>query len=348
MTSSGDGYDEENRMNAVRSVERGVDEVRQAYARLVLNLERVRAVTVGSTHPLPARALRHWTAALELADRTQQWLTGGVAELREGPGAPPAAVDDVLTALVRATDGVRASAANLLQLRQRLDTATASAPAGALTRLRGGAGALDELTARMQQGCAALSAYTNGVAGLDARPGRTARAVALAQASWHPPDSVGVGAKLAGLLVGAAGRRPHDPPVPAHLRVPAVRRAARRAVRTGSAGPPPTIDAGLLDHCLRTLLTLTSGNPIRYADRVERYRRARVLGYYADALAAALVVAVDRRLALGRDAATIRGSPAGCTPATTAGPGTFRRRSAAGCCGLRSAPRPSRRPVPSG
>ncbi|MDG4832307.1 hypothetical protein O7627_23785 [Solwaraspora sp. WMMD1047] len=308
MTLIGDDCDEGDRTDAVRSLERGVDEVRQAYARLVLNLERARAVTDGSKNPLPARALRHWTAALELAERTQRWLSGGVAELRRGPDGPPGAIDDVLTALVRATDGVRASAANLIQLRHRLDTATTGAPTGAPTRLRGGAGALDELTARMQQGCAALSAYTNVVSGLDVRAGRTARAVALAQASWHPPDCVGVGAKLAGRLVGAAGRRPHDPPVPAHLRVPAVRRAAWRTVLgIGSASRlPPTTDAGFLHHSLRTLLTLTSGNPIRYAARVERYRRAGVLGYYADALAAALVVAVDRRLAPGRDAATVR------------------------------------------
>lgn len=298
------------------SVEQGVDELRQAYARLVLNISRARAVTAGSRHPLPARALRHWTAALELADRAQRRLTGGVAELRRVPGvAPIGSIEDVAAALDEAADGVRASTAGLIELRQRIDTSTAGEPGeglpgAALAEFQRGAGALDELTARMQQGSAALSAYANGVSGVEPNPGRTTRVVALAQACWHPPDCVGMGALLAGRLVDAAGHRPHDPPVPAHLRVPRWRRVAWRAGRGfwASGGLRlfrPPIGAAFFDDCLRTMLLLSQGNHIWYADRLDLYRCAQVLDSYADALAAAVVVAVDRRLVPGRDGRTV-------------------------------------------
>ncbi|MDG4789559.1 hypothetical protein O7626_27165 [Micromonospora sp. WMMD1102] len=283
----------------------------------MLNLSRARAATAGSTHPLPARALRHWTAALELADRAQRWLSGGVAELRRLPGAAPiGCLEDVVTALGAATDGVRVSIVGLIELRQRIDTCTAepthaALPVTALADLRQGAGVIDELTARMQQGSAALSTYAIAVSGVDPTPGRTARTVALAQATWYPPDSVGFGARLAGRLVGAAGRRPHDPPAPEHLRVPSWRRVAWHAGRgfRASGGVRllrPCTDAAFFDDCLRSMLLLTQGNPIWYADRLDLYRRAQVLDGYADALAAAVVVAVDRRLIPGRDRRTVR------------------------------------------
>ncbi|MEQ4301363.1 hypothetical protein ABNF97_08230 [Plantactinospora sp. B6F1] len=323
MTSIGDVHEDEAEQRAravreaARSVEYGIEELRQAYSRLVLNLSRARAVTAGSTHPLPARALRHWTAALELTDRAQQWLACGATELRQMPRAVPTGLaKEVVTALGAAADGVRVSTAGLIELRQRIDTCTAEPTRGALsaaalTDLRRGAGVLDELTARMQQGSVALSGYAIRVSGLDPKPDRTARAVALAQATWYPPDSVGLGARLAGRLVGAAGHRPHDPPVPAHLRVPLRRRIAWHAGRGywASGGLRlfrPHTDAAFFDDCLRSMLLLTQGNPIWYADRLDLYRRAQVLDGYADALAAAVVVAVDRRLTPGRDRRTVR------------------------------------------
>lgn len=302
--------------DAAWAVEHGIDELRQAYARLVLNLNRARAITDGSRHRLPARALRRWATALELADQARQRLADGVAELRQVPGVSPiGGAQDIATALVNAADEVRASTAGLIELGSRIDPTAGVLgdvlPEAALARFREGAGALDELTARMQQGCAALGAYADGVSGVDLTPGRTARAAVLAQASWYPTDSVGVGAALAGRLVDQTARRPPELPTPAHLRVPAWRRVAWRATRGfwasgGSRLLRPRTNAAFFDDCLRALLLLATGNTIWYADRVDLFRRAGALDGYADALAAAVVVAVDRRLTRGRDGVTVR------------------------------------------
>ncbi|MEQ4302183.1 hypothetical protein ABNF97_12455 [Plantactinospora sp. B6F1] len=295
-------------------VERGIDELRQAYAGLVLSLGRARAVTTGSRHPLPARALRRWDAALEQAGQVQRQLSGGVGELCRLSGVGPVGgVGEAVAALRRAADEVCASTASLVELRARIAATTAmesgeALPAAALTRLRTGAGELEELTARMQQGCVALSAYTDGVSGVDLMPGRTARAGALARVSWHPPDGVGVGAELAGRLVAAGGRRARPRRHTCGCRCGAGRPGARRA----ASGPPagrgwpartPTAPSSL---CLRAVLLLTRGNTIWYADRLDLFRRAGALDGYVDALAAAVVVAVDRRLTRVGDGATVR------------------------------------------
>lgn len=326
MTSLGNTHQHEEERgsaawDAARTVRHGIDELRQAYAVLMLNLNRAKAVTAGSRHVLPARALRHWTAALGLAERTERCLIDGIAELHRVPtGTSLFSAGDVIAALQRTVDEVRASTASLNELRHRLDDVAAEAvrnapgeapPPAERSSWRESIGALDELTARMQQGSAALATYANGIFGVDPLPGRTARALALAQAAWHPPDSVALGAELAGKLVDRAGYRPQDPPVPAHLRVPFRRRAAWHSGRGfwASGGLRlfrPNTDVAFFDDCLRATLLLVRGNTIWYADRLNLFRRAHVLDGYADALAAAVVVAVDRRLVPGRDDATVR------------------------------------------
>lgn len=319
-----DKYEDEQRRRARLawdvgwSLEQGVDELRLAYARLALNLSRVRALVAGSQHPLPARALRRWNSALTLANHAERSLIAGVDVLRQLPGIETTtSITDMTTALGEAIDGVRASVTGLIELRDRIDTATTGEsgevlPAAALSRFREGAGVIDELTARIQQGCAALAAYTDGVAGMDPMPGRTTRAKALAQATWYRPDGVAIGAKLAARFVAEAARRPQQQPVPAHLRRPAwYRRAAWRSWRglrafDGSWLFGTRTDTAFLDNCLRALLLLACGNATWYAHRLDRFHRAGRLSGYAEALAAAVVVAVDRRLTWGRDSETVR------------------------------------------
>lgn len=84
MTAIGKAHQDEEEQgraawHAAWAVGHGIDELRQAYAGLVLNLYWARAATAGSRHALPARALRHWGEALKLAGQTERFLAGGIA-----------------------------------------------------------------------------------------------------------------------------------------------------------------------------------------------------------------------------------------------------------------------------
>nr|MDT0661564.1 hypothetical protein [Micromonospora sp. DSM 115978] len=287
-------------------VEHSIDELREVYAQLALAVERVRAGTVGSAHPLPARALATWGEALTLTGPARQHLTGGVGELRELPGiAPLGSTGDLVTSLTSAADLVRRTTASVVRVRERVAAAAdtlAGDPATttAVDWWRQAVGVLDELTGRVQLGVAALSAYTDGILGVDPRAARGRRMLGLLTRSRYPADSVGAGAELAGTLVRrAAGRRDHDRP--AHLRVPFRRLAWWHAWRGyGPATGWRLVAGGRRDdpfypHCLDTLRTLSQGNPFWYADRVALLRHGDAMSGYADALAAAVVLAVERR-----------------------------------------------------
>ena len=306
---------------AALSVEQGIDELREAYARVALALDRARAATAGSAHPLPARALHGWADALELTGQAQAWLGAGVGELRRVPGVRPiGTAGDLVTALNRTIHGAGRTSIRLIQVRAQIDSATeqlekasnSTDPAigAALERWRRGIGVLDELTARVQHGTAALSAYANGVAGVDPLTPRRQRVADLLVRTRRPAECVGTGAELAGWLLDRAGYRQHDPQA-AHLQVPFARRANWRSWRgfwaSGSRRAGPWTDAAFYGDCLVTILKLCEGNTYWYADRIALLRRAKVMEGYADALTAAVVLAVERRFTPTRPAATVRG-----------------------------------------
>ncbi|MDG4829482.1 hypothetical protein O7627_09225 [Solwaraspora sp. WMMD1047] len=291
-------------------VEHSIDELREAYAQLGLAVERVRAIAAGSTHPLPARALATWGDALALTGPAGNHLAGGIDELRALPGiAPLTSMGDLVAALTTVADQVRRTTTGVVRVRERVEAATATltgepgpAVRAALGRWRLAIGVLDEVIGRVQLGVVALSAYADGIVGVDPQPARGRRVLAVLARSRHPGASVGDGAELAGALVRRAAERVAGDRAP-HLRVPWRRRVGwllRRGY--GPAVGWRLLGGGRRDrtfyaHCLDALQNLSKGNTFRYADRIGLLRHGEALCGYADALAAATVLAVERRFA---------------------------------------------------
>jgi hypothetical protein len=310
--------------DAAWAVGHAVDELREAYFVVAAATDRAGTVTAGSRHPLPARADRCWVEALALADQAERALSAGIGELRRVPGVwPLGTTGDVAAVVTTAHASVDGVARQVGQLRKQIEQArlhlldaaqgepavTAAAAQWELAVVR-----LDRLMVRLNHGAAALSAYAVGLSVVDPGPERALRLAGLLPRTRPPAGEILAGAVAAGRLVFEIYPDRYPLPVPAARKtswahrllsaalrpdwLPAIRRAVRRTDRAERGAPT-------LATCARAVRLLARADLIGYQRCLNLLDRQAAVDTYAGFLAAAFLLAVERRFRPGRDESSV-------------------------------------------
>ncbi|MGW0435327.1 hypothetical protein ACWDV4_22655 [Micromonospora sp. NPDC003197] len=306
--------------DAAWSASHAVDELREAYFVMGAAVDRLARAAAGSSHPLPTRATRCWGDALALTNDVIKALTAGIGRVLQVPEvSSPGSTGDVVDAVDAAQASMRGVANALAGLRDRVDRTRAHLLVSGIDtpnihaadqQWQVAADRLDTLLARLQVGGAAATAYTEGLSGVDlAQRGqiRLARLVPLVRGS---ADTVLAGALTAGRLIAMAQFDQRTCPAPV-TRLPVWRQRLtwfadnqgwRAAVRRSNHLNQDGVD-GLA--CAKTLFRLCEGDIRGYRRWLDLLVRRKRSHRYAEFLAAAFVLAVDRRFPARRDPATL-------------------------------------------
>jgi hypothetical protein len=272
--------------------------LRETHSSLADALDQVRGILLGSRNPLPDSAVERWVSGLALTTQVATLVDGIAADTHRAAG--PSVLDDVVLPLREALARVGRCSATIRRLRRVAELAerrlrrtgdnelvlrSAAARWGVAARR------LDRLAGRLAVGERALDAYLGVLTNEpDQRSVRQARLARLAPTLRQPASEEAVDAARVSRLVALA-----EPS-----------QATRRRRVWGRGNRGAAMNAGLwlcaaTDSHAATLRALLRGDARGYDRRI---RRLNTPGW-ADFLAAAFVVAVDRRFRPGQDPASV-------------------------------------------
>jgi hypothetical protein len=299
-----------NRESAVGHV---VDDLREGYFVLAAVLDQVAAITAGSRHPLLARSRRRRHDARVLADRAEHAINTGFGHLRGVPGAPPfGSIGDVVAVLTAARTRVDEVAVRLEHLREGIASARTHLLEGeewspeigkAIEQWRLAGEHLDLMVVRLQVGLTALDTYADGVSGDEPGPSREARLAGLLPHTRGPAGEILAGATTAGRLIATNPDHRYAPAAGPKTPCRRLLSAVRHRRSPLSMWPPGGAWPGGVDakFCAWALLRLLTDDVRRHERWLHHIAARNTAHLYAGYLAAAFLLAVERRFRPGQD-----------------------------------------------